>query len=442
MNKKSESGQIVILLVLMLVGMLGLVALAVDGGQLYSELRTARNGADNAAMAGAQAICQKTDHNAAALATALSNGFDNNGTTNTVTIHRPPVSGPHTGNNEYIEVLVNSKRQTFFAQLVYTGPFEVTARAVARCRLSFDYAVLALTNRNDVRGLEVYGNGTLVVNDGGIMSNSTHPTQSFYVDGASAGVYAEVIHAQGGVSCDLGDCNPPPEGGMPYVPDPLISIPPPAVPPAPAQSTPFASTPCTTVGGYPGLAVYHTGNKTITLNPGMYCYLDKGSNVNYILNPGIYYFDGYNDQGRAIDLVGTNPSDAGSVTGSSVMIYLSPNAGRVEATGNSSIDLTACRSTDPGAWCVGSLAYYSGMLFYADRSYTKTINMSGNFAWNAEGTFYAAGSHLDLSGNVVSGNLSSMIVANTIRLGGNTNITVDYDPGLNVTPPTTVSLVE
>lgn len=436
MKKKTESGQIIIILVFGLVAMLGFAALAVDGGQLFSEQRTAQNGADNAAMAGAQAICQGTDPNAAALASALSNGYDNNLTSNTVTIHRPPTSGPYTGDNEYIEVLINSKRQTFFAQLVYTGPFEVTSRAVARCRLSFDYAVLALTSRNDVRGLEIIGAGDLSVIDGGIMSNSTHPTQSLYVQDNGAIVTGEVIHATGGVAC-AGTCNPPPEGGMPYVPDPLASLPPPAVQPQPAQSTPDASATCTTSGGHPGLAANFNGNKTITLNPGMYCYIRGDSGIDYILNPGIYYIDGQNSGGYGIEVLADS-----SVAGSGIMIYMSPNAGRVYMYGNANVNLSACRSSNPGAWCVGSLAMYSGMLFYADRSYTKTVSMIGNAHWDAVGTIYASSSTLDLSGNGVDNNLSSMIIANTVRLGGSSNTLVNYDPGLNITPPTTVSLVE
>ena len=437
MKKKTESGQIVIILVFGLVAMIGFVALAVDGGQLFSEQRTAQNGADNAAMAGAQALCREESVSAAALATALSNGFDNNGTTNTVTIHHPPASGPYVGDDEYIEVLINSKKETFFAQLVYQGDFEVTTRAVARCRLSFDYAVLALTSRNDVRGLEITGAGDLSVIDGGIMSNSTHPTQALYVQDPAADITGEVIHATGGTSC-AGTCDPPPEGGQPYVPDPLASIPPPAVQAQPAQSSPPPlSDPCTTVGGHPGLAVDHNGNRTITLNPGMYCYIRGGSAITYLLNPGIYYIDGQSSTGYAIDLTGGS-----TLTGSGVMIYLSPNAGRVYMYGNADIDISACRSTDPGAWCVGPLDVYSGMLFYADRSYTRSISMIGTAHWDAVGTIYAAGSHLDLSGNGVDNNLSSMIVADTVTLGGTSNVVVNYDPGLNVTPPTTVSLVE
>jgi hypothetical protein len=169
----------------------------------------------------------------------------------------------------------------------------------------------------------------------------------------------------------------------------------------------------------------------------MYCYIKGDAGVDYILNPGIYYIDGQNSGGYGIEVKGNS-----TISGSGVMIYLSANAGRVYMYGNANVTMEACKSTDASAWCVGSLLPYSGMLFYADRSYTRTVKMIGNAQWDATGTIYAAGSFLDLSGNAAVTNLSSMVVANTITLGGDSNVVVNYDPGLNVTPPPQVSLAE
>ena len=54
----SERGQVLVLLVLALVGLLGFTALAIDGGMVYSDRRTAQNAADAAALAGAGAAAQ------------------------------------------------------------------------------------------------------------------------------------------------------------------------------------------------------------------------------------------------------------------------------------------------------------------------------------------------------------------------------------------------
>lgn len=52
----AERGQAIVLMVLLFIALLGIVALAVDGGRLYLERRSAQNAADNAALAGAATI--------------------------------------------------------------------------------------------------------------------------------------------------------------------------------------------------------------------------------------------------------------------------------------------------------------------------------------------------------------------------------------------------
>ena len=55
---RSQSGQILILLVLALAGILGFTALAIDGAVVYSDRRIAQNGADAASISGAQAVTE------------------------------------------------------------------------------------------------------------------------------------------------------------------------------------------------------------------------------------------------------------------------------------------------------------------------------------------------------------------------------------------------
>ncbi|MGH2582141.1 MAG: hypothetical protein ACRDFQ_04515, partial [Anaerolineales bacterium] len=236
-------------------------------------------------------------------------------------------------------------------------------------------------------------------------------------------LYADPIHSVGGVSGDGFSTTPLP--GVPPVEDPLADVPPPdplTLPRPPAQSTPTASGTCTTTGLHSGLNANFSGAQTITLNPGVYCRIRGDSNVHYILNPGIYYIDGPG---------GFEVTANSTIEGAGVMIYLSPNAGAVTMLGNAYVNLTAPTSGP-----------YKGMLFYADRSYISPISMTGNASWDAVGTIYAAGSDINLSGNGVNSSLSSMIVANTIVMGGDSDVIVDYDPGLNYQPPLSVQLVE
>ena len=73
--RRSESGQVFVILVLVLLGLIGFTALAVDGGMVYSERRRAQNAADAGALAAALAKTQSGDLHTAALNRTNSNGY-------------------------------------------------------------------------------------------------------------------------------------------------------------------------------------------------------------------------------------------------------------------------------------------------------------------------------------------------------------------------------
>lgn len=107
----------------------------------------------------------------AAFASANTNGFDNNGTSNTVTVFNPPVSGPNAGDGEFIEVIINSVQQAGFSQLLFSGSLESTVRAVAQCDLLVAnvYAVFGGSTSCDDT-IDWSGSNTTI--EGGIHSNN------------------------------------------------------------------------------------------------------------------------------------------------------------------------------------------------------------------------------------------------------------------------------
>lgn len=95
--RRSEQGITMAIFAAALVVLLGFVALGVDASRIYDERRRAQNAADNAAMAAAFASCSGSSlaaSQAAGLSSANVNGYNNNGTTNTVTIIREVGSLP------------------------------------------------------------------------------------------------------------------------------------------------------------------------------------------------------------------------------------------------------------------------------------------------------------------------------------------------------------
>ena len=64
MGKKiihTEEGQSLVLLVILLLGMLAILALVLDGGNLFGKRRLAQNAADAGALAGARTLCYTDD---------------------------------------------------------------------------------------------------------------------------------------------------------------------------------------------------------------------------------------------------------------------------------------------------------------------------------------------------------------------------------------------
>jgi hypothetical protein len=116
-----------------MVGLIGFVALAIDGGRLYAEKRHAQNAADNSAMAAARAKCINQDFAAVALSLANENGYDNDGVGDTVTVNNPPTSGPSAGDSEYVEVIIVSNFPGTLIQFFRPGGLQVTVRAVSVC---------------------------------------------------------------------------------------------------------------------------------------------------------------------------------------------------------------------------------------------------------------------------------------------------------------------
>src|SRR5512146_1645563 len=109
---RSQRGQALILIVFAIVGLVGITALAVDGGNAYADRRRAQNAADSTALAAALARIKGQAWLSQAYLVARTNGYSNDGTTNAVTISSPPTTGPYKGNLEYIQVQITSRVRT------------------------------------------------------------------------------------------------------------------------------------------------------------------------------------------------------------------------------------------------------------------------------------------------------------------------------------------
>ncbi|MCH7699523.1 MAG: hypothetical protein IH865_11355 [Chloroflexi bacterium] len=132
---QDERGQILILVVLLTTVMLGVVGLAIDTGFHYVARRQLQNAADQATLAAAYEM-QYESNDAAAITAALdnaaANGFDNDGTSNTVTVNIPATTGQYAGNAHSIEVVIRDLSvKTFFIHVLIPSTTQIVGRGVA-----------------------------------------------------------------------------------------------------------------------------------------------------------------------------------------------------------------------------------------------------------------------------------------------------------------------
>jgi hypothetical protein len=389
---------------------MAVAGLAIDGGRLYAERRFGQNAADNAALAGALAICMGEDVVAAAQGAAAANG---DGGMVDIVINQPPLSGSNAGDNTYVEVYIRSAKQPVFAQIVYAGDFETTARAVGHCfqgggPVGGGNVVLILDNDNAC-AFSATGNATLylTLGNGGIYANSSDPDNAICGSGnAEVNTDTGVFVVGGYTESGNADFNPAPVTGVSPIPDPLAAL---AAPTDPGGS-------CVTYS--------LSGSNSGTIDPGKYCSISVSSNAVLTMNPGIYYIDGGN----------FSVSGNASLDATEVMIYLedgSSGNGNFTMSGNGTFQVSA-PSSGP----------YQGMMIFMDQTNNGTITISGNSVVDTTGTVYGAIAHMVLSGNGSNTVLNAQVIVNTLAISGNASMALTYDADLVFGGPGGVDFIE
>jgi Flp pilus assembly protein TadG len=123
--RSEDAGAIVVVAALAMFAIMALAALAIDGGLSHNDRSRAQNGADNAALAGAWAVCEGRDPVAAALATAAANGLGSPSSDALVDV-------TDLGDNT-IRVTIDITRQAEFGKAIGTETIGVSATATAAC---------------------------------------------------------------------------------------------------------------------------------------------------------------------------------------------------------------------------------------------------------------------------------------------------------------------
>jgi hypothetical protein len=156
---------------LALVVILGMTALALDGGMAYNERRSTQNTADHAALAAAWSKCQgATDATAQQVGqnSAIANGYDGTAATIEVTISKV------TGTSGSYEAVVSSTSTARFGGVIGNPSVTVLSKAIADCTRRIwggGYALFANGPPACNAGFELDFTGGNVRIDGAVHSN-------------------------------------------------------------------------------------------------------------------------------------------------------------------------------------------------------------------------------------------------------------------------------
>src|SRR5262249_10078747 len=141
-SEQTRRGTVAVLMALCLMGVMGFAALSLDAALLHNDRRSAQAAADAAALAAANNLFANYRTNLGAdptgsaaneaRAAAAADGFNTDGTTSTVVVNIPPLSGDHVGQVGYAEVIITQYQQRAFSAIWGSDALIVKARAVAR----------------------------------------------------------------------------------------------------------------------------------------------------------------------------------------------------------------------------------------------------------------------------------------------------------------------
>ena len=406
---------IAVLVLLCLAVLVGVAAIALDGGMALAERRRAQDVADAAAMAAAADLFAhyQTNHGqdvsgtaaASAVSIAAANGYSNDGAQSIVTVRvspAPPVLGDPTitdssGNLKpgYAEVTVQYNEPRFFSALWGQGTIPIQARAVARGTWSVVVNGIMLLDPSSPGALTATGSARLTVTGAAVVVNSNDARGAIASGGATVTAPAFYFAGTPGDSTSGGgQFKGTIQSGAAPTPDPLAYL----VPPDPT-SLPLESSKTLTI----------SGSQAVTINPGLYVGgIQISGQGNVTLQPGIYYMQGG----------GFSISGEGAVTGNGVMLYNAPlsNSDSITLSGQGAVTITPMTT-----------GLYQGISFFQDRTSAAPLSITGNGNLNMSGTFYAARAPVKISGNGSGDVIGSQYISYDLTLSGNGSLSISWN---------------
>jgi Flp pilus assembly protein TadG len=404
---------VIVLTAMMATVLFGVMGLAIEVSGFYSLKRKMQTAADAGAKSGAIEIYKASGHwDAESRRGATQNGYTGGVDGVTVTVNHPPSARADARfrTNEYVEVIVQQTENLHLMTILTNKrTTTVTAWAVGGVVTVPGGANILVLDPSAQDAFKVSGGG-LVNIEGGIQVNSS-AGRAMNISGGST-VTATSIGVTGGyVTGGGGWTDPTPQTGVPPLPDPLASLPPPVYTPGCDYTN----------------VVLHGGTAGTPLQayPGRYCgglLIKAGSYVNF--NPGQYIMIG------RMGLTGTGGS---TFTGTGVTFYNT----WCKNAGDACYSVNEARTAGPflmgGGGAQTLSAPTSGpmtnILFFQDRDADPDIknDFSGGSTTCLTGTIYLPTQFLRFGGGGGACGGWQMIIVDLLEFSGGSTI-VQGDP--------------
>lgn len=433
--KNSDSGQVMVFIAVGFVLLMGIVALAIDGGMLFSDRRHAQNAADASALAGGSAAAYYMRVNGENYTTFLCGASSVENVQHAAEHEAINLAGQndylldadlsddHGVNavceiqdmggyeDKHIDVITRivSDTSTNFAHLFYSGPLRNQVEAVARvyppAPLGFGKAIIALDESpcsGNTNGVIFSGSSTTTISGGGVFSNGclTGNGANFNVSvtGGSVG-YA------GGSTGTLSNISPSPEKIAAPLPDFSTEVVEPSCAGLPARTVPKHGDASLQPGIYDEIQ-WSVGN--LTLEPGLYCIAGK---------------NGVSVQG-------------GSLVGDGVTIFLQTGGMTVNGA-VSPVDLRApLGAPDP-------TPAVAGILVYLAHGNDSIVKINGNSTSFYLGTIYAPDGALYFSGDAgTNPTFNTQLIGKSVEVSGGALIDINFIDDENFVKPPYLDLLQ
>src|SRR5437899_2769563 len=288
-NRQKRPGHVVVFVALMITILVGVSAIAIDGGIIQDDVQKLQAAADASALAGAEQLFknwqtdQGLDSNGsakdAAVRLASYNGYANDGIDSIITpnafttgnkgsgqgtgnvtdvqhgVFIPPVTGDHVGKPGYVEVVIQYNQKRNFSSIYGTQRIAARARAVAEGGWKAGTMGILLLDPTGSGALTVNGNGKMSVVGAPLIVDSNAADGGVTTGSGTVSVSSNTemdFSGSPGVSGSGSWLGPIMTNQTP-VPDPLLYLPEPSASGATVQKK-----------------VNVAGNQTVTISPGAY----------------------------------------------------------------------------------------------------------------------------------------------------------------------------